>query len=291
MKRIVILFILMFLNFLLACVQNTSQKEKAIDEKNDSILRTKSAKDLRIEERRRQRIDEIRIDSLRLDSALNDALKIAKTAFEREKFTKRYELLFDDSSYVISIEILIGNLFRDNQKYFLLRRQFSGTVYLDLYKIIGDQMEKLIVREQGGMTYIGDTICDVNGDRLNDFIVHWYPNTGCCRREVYNVYLNLPDKRKFTHQYEFINPTFSVKEKTIRGVEYGHPGEVGLYKYKWNGLQVDTIEFIYPDVSLKGQFIKTKKESYRPRAKDGIVLKRVPKEYHHIESYEWFIDF
>ena len=81
------------------------------------------------------------------------------------------------------------------------------------------------------------------------------------------------------------------KEKIIRGLGYGHPGEVGLYKYKWNGLKVDTIEFIYPDVSTKGQFIKTKKRIYRPTDKEGIVLKHVPKEYQDIESFEWFVDY
>jgi hypothetical protein len=116
-------------------------------------------------------------------------------------------------------------------------------------------------------------------------------SSGCCRRDVYNVYLNQPDKGNFTQDYEFINPTFSAKEKIIRGVEYGNPGEVGLYKYKWNGLQVDTIEFIYPDANNKGQFIKTKKGAYRPTGKEGVVLKTVPKEYQKIESYEWFADF
>jgi len=141
------------------------------------------------------------------------------------------------------------------------------------------------------MTYIQDTIYDANGDGYNDFLVHWYPSSGCCRRNVYNVYLNQPDKGIFTHDYQFMNPTFSAKEKVIRGVEYGHPGEVGLYKYKWNGLQIDTIEFIYPDAKNLGQFIKTKKRTYSPTEKEGVVLKSVPEEYLKIESYKWFADF
>jgi len=101
----------------------------------------------------------------------------------------------------------------------------------------------------------------------------------------------LPDKEQFTADYEFMNPTFSAKEGIIRGIEYGHPGEAGLYKYKWNGLQIDTIEYIYPDAHHKGQFIKTKKAAYQSTGKDGIVLKAVPAEYYTIESYEWFADF
>jgi len=282
--------ILLIFSFLLACGQ-TAIQDKKTNTKNDSIQTAKTEKQLTKEERRRQIERENRIDSLRFELALKDALKIAQKAFKTENYTKQYEFYPDDSSYAINIEIAIGLLFKDKQKYFLLRRHVPWATYLDLYKINDKKAEKVIEREQGGMTYIRDTIFDVNGDEHEDFLVHWYPSSGCCRRNVYNVYLNQPDKGNFTQDYEFINPTFSPKEKIIRGVQYGHPGEVGLYKYKWNGLQVDTIEFIYPDVNNKGQFIQTKKVTYSPSENDGVVLKIVPKEYQNIESYEWFIDF
>jgi hypothetical protein len=271
------------------CGQTANQEEISMV-KNDSV-QTITNNALTKVERQKQTAEENRIDSLRLDIALNDAYKIAKAAFHKENFTKEYEFQPDDSSYIVKIKIVIGRHFKDNQKYFLLRRNVPWATYLDLYKIIDGKAKKLIDREQGGMTYIRDTIFDANGDGHKDFLVHWYPSSGCCRRDVYNVYLNQPDKGNFTKDYEFINPTFSANEKIIRGVEYGHPGEVGLYKYKWNGLQVDTIEFIYPDVNNKGQFIKTIKGAYRPTDKEGIVLKTVPKEYQKIESYEWFADF
>ena len=278
------------MTIILGCGQ-TANKNKESYVQTDSIKSIDTRKQLTKEERQKQIEQEGRIDSLRLDIALKDAFKIAQTEFKSDNFTKQYELQPDDSSYIINIEILIGRLFKDNQKYFLLRRHVPWATYLDLYKIKGDKAENLLNREQGGMTYIRDTIFDANGDGNKDFLVHWYPSSGCCRRDVYNVYLKQPDKGNFTQDYEFINPTFSAKEKIIRGVEYGHPGEVGLYKYKWNGLQVDTIEFIYPDANNKGQFIKTKKGAYRPTEKEGLVLKAVPKEYQKIESYEWFADF
>lgn len=270
----------------MGCGQTAIQDKKSIV-KNDSIPKAISNK-----ERTKEEIEEAnRVDSLRLDIAVKNAFKIARAEFKSDNFTKQYELQPDDSSYIINIEILIGGLFKDNQKYFLLRRHVPWATYLDLYKIKDDQADKLIGREQGGMTYIRDTIFDANGDGDKDFLVHWYPSSGCCRRDVYSVYLNQAVKGNFTPDYKFINPTFSAEEKIIRGVEYGHPGEVGLYKYKWNGLQVDTIEFIYPDANNNGQFIKTKKGAYRPTEKEGVVLKAVPKEYQKIESYEWFADF
>lgn len=235
--------------------------------------------------------EEDKSDSLRCDIALKDALNTARAAFKSERFAKQYELQPDDSSFVVKIEIIIGKLFKSNQKYLLLRRHVPWSTYIDLYKINGDKAEKLVEREQNGITYIRDTIFDVNGDGYKDFLVHSYPSSGCCIRNVYNVYLNQPSKGSFSQDYEFINPTFFAKEKTVRGVEYGHPGEVGLYKYKWNGLRIDTVEFIYPDINHRGKFIRTKKRAYRPSEKDGVSLKSVPEEYRKIESYEWFTNF
>ncbi len=284
--------ILIFLSatLLFSCVQTTNQ-DKNSHTQIDRINKNDAEKQLIKEDRQKQIEKENVIDSLRIDLALKDAFKIAQIAFNENEFYKKYEFQPDDSSYQIKIEIVIGKLFKNNQKYFLLRRHVPWATYLDLYKINNDKTERLIKREQDGMTYMRDTIFDVNGDGYNDFLVHWYPSSGCCRRNVYNVYLNQPEKENFTHDFEFINPTFSAKEKIIRGVGYGHPGEVGIYKYKWNGLQVDTIEFIYPYATKKGQFIKTKKRTYRPTEKEGIILKTIPKEYHNIESYEWFADF
>ncbi|NOS92914.1 MAG: hypothetical protein HOP30_13400 [Cyclobacteriaceae bacterium] len=278
------------LTIIIGCGQTANQDGNSTYN-NDSIPNTTPKNELTKEERQIQIEEDNRMDRIRLDIALKDAFKISQKEFKTDNFTKQYELQPDDSSYTIHMDIEIGRLFKDQHKYFLLRRHVPWATYLSLYKINGDKTENLIEREQGGMTYIRDTIFDANGDGHKDFLVHWYPSSGCCRRDVYNVYLNQPDKGNFTQDYKFINPTFSAKEKIIRGVEYGHPGEVGLYKYKWNGLQVDTIEFIYPDAINQGQFIKTKRRSYRPTEKEGVVLKSVPKEYLKIESYEWFADF
>jgi hypothetical protein len=290
MKPLINIFTLTILTLLLGCGSPTRQDQE-VQAVNDSLQNNGIKKELTQEERSKQTAERNRLDSLRLDLALKDAFNIAKPAFTMENFTKQYEFQPGDSSYAIHVDILIGKLFSDDRKYFLLRRHVPWATYLDLYKITNDKTEKLITREQGGMTYMGDTIFDVNGDGHKDFLVHWYPSSGCCKRDIYNVYLSLPDKEKFTNDYEFMNPTFSAKEGIIRGIEYGHPGEVGLYKYKWNALQVDTIEFIYPDVHHQGQFIKTQKRAYKPTGREGAVLKAVPEEYLNIESYTWFADF
>jgi len=229
-------------------------------------------------------------DSIRQAKVMKEAFVIVKQNLSKDYFKFSFETTPDDSSQTITTEINIGHLFTKYEKHLLIRRKTPWGALLDLFLIRNDSLISLISHEQGDMTYIADTIFDANGDGFKDFVVNWEPSSGCCRRDTYSVYLFLPQKETFTSDYTFINPTFFQKEKIIRGVEYGHPGEVGLYKYKWNGLKVDTIEFIYPDENHKGFYIKTKKPSYRPTEKQGVLLKNIPKEYLGIESFDWFIN-
>ncbi len=243
---------------------------------------------------RQERIAEDNLaDSVRLNKLLQQALLIAKENVQSNHFTKEYEITPDDSSQNFTIDIIMGHLFLVSERHLLIRRINSSAAYLDLYLIKSNKFKLVISREQDGMSYVGDTIRDVNGDGLKDFLVHWYPSSGCCRRNVYNVYLYQAEKGTFTNDYEFINPTFSPKERIIRGVNYGHPGEVPMYKYRWNGFQVDTIEYIYPDPSdtINRRYFKTKKEMYSSESVTKTPLKAIPKEYYKIESYDCFNDY
>lgn len=137
--------------------------------------------------------------------------------------------------------------------------------------------------------FVGDSIGDVNGDKLKDYMLITYASSGCCLRNDYTVYRYDPRTGGFGETYHFINPDFFPDEKIIRGVEYGHPGEVPLYKLRWNDTIVSSVEYIYRDPENKKQFIRTKVESYPPDRKNGEILKKVPVEYLHIEGYDWFM--
>jgi hypothetical protein len=273
-----------------SCELTANQDRNSIS-KNDSIPNRTFKNELTKEQRQKQDEENNRIDSLHLDIALNHAFKIAQREFKNENFKKEYEIQPDDSSFIIKVEILIGSLFKDNQKYFLLRRHVPWATFLDLYKIQDDKTEKLIYREQGSMTYVNDTIRDINGDGLNDFVVNWYGSSGCCLKAFSNVYLLRQDKKSFSENFEFINPTFSPKEKIIRGVCYGHPGETEMYKYKWNGEKVDTLEYVSYERNEKGKtgkIIITTGRPYGDKFKTLKVLNSVPKEYERIEGFDWF---
>ncbi|HCW08958.1 MAG TPA: hypothetical protein DGG95_16505 [Cytophagales bacterium] len=229
-------------------------------------------------------------DSTRQANALIEALAIAKQNSNQEQFHKAYDQQIDGLP-AVKVDITIGYLFSKTHKHLLLRRTSHFAVNLDLYIIKGDKLESVVNHEEPWYAYEGDTIQDVNGDDQKDFLVKWYPASGCCLRHMYNVFLNVDNSGTFSNYIEFINPTFSPGEKIVRGITYGHPGEASLYKCQWNGLKLDTIEFIFHDPTNKDLLIKNKKDSYLYKGEDGVKLKEVPKEYLIIRGYDWFVGF
>ena len=126
-------------------------------------------------------------------------------------------------------------------------------VSIDIYSNNGKKFKKILSHKEWTLTYVNDAIRDINGDGLKDFVVNSYGATGCCLKAFSDIYLLKKDKKEFSKGFEFINPTFSPEEKVIRGVEYGHPGQTEIYKYKWNGEVVDTLEYVYYDTDEEGK--------------------------------------
>lgn len=236
------------------------------------------------------------LDSVWLSQALVSAKEIAAKNLDKDSFQETIDIVPHDSFYPIQTEIQVGNLFDNDKKYCLIKRANPGGVLLDIYAYKsenGENFKELYSQEEPYFSFVRDTIFDANGDGLQDYLAHWYPSSGCCRRNVYRVFLQ--DKvGNFTEPIEFMNPTFYPKEKIIRGVKYGHPGEVPLYKYKWNGSSVDTIEFIHPlpdkigDSIIGYNFLRVNQVRYYPQKDDGKFLSEIPKEYLTIEDIDWF---
>jgi hypothetical protein len=227
-------------------------------------------------------------DSIRLIRSLDKALQIGIKNIESENFSQTFETASD--STLITTKLTIGNLF-DNGKYLIVRRE-TPNYYIDIYLKKDAKFEKVITHEQWAMTYVKDTIQDINGDGRKDFLVNWYGASGCCLKNFIDVYLQLSDGT-FSKMFEFVNPTFSVNEQVIRGVTYGHPGQNELYKYKWNKLNVDTVEYIYHDREINGNFIKSKylPNDKRNSQKENVRLKLVPDDYRSIYGFDWFMNF
>lgn len=233
------------------------------------------------------------IDRVNLGKVLQEALTITEQNKNSPRFEKSYEKTLPDSSFNVVVEIISDYFFTRRFPHLMIRRKTPGAVYIDIFSRENPQLAKVLSHEQWSLTYLGDTVRDINGDQLKDFVVNWYGSTGCCLKAFSNVFLQRPDKKSFSNPFEFINPTFSPGEKIIRGVCYGHPGETELYKYKWNGEAVDTLEYVYFEKNDKHE--KTGKiiiSGARPFDEQHKILRRlnsVPNEYRKIEGYDWFI--
>lgn len=274
--------------FISSCKESGTKDVTATNDKKSNQLNANNQ--LPKQERLKQRAEENRNDSIVQIKLLHQALSVSMKHIHSDHFKNEYEITPDDRSQNVVVSLTIGYLFSSKKRHLLIRRSNSWATYHNLYLIDGNDLKSVLAREEWDMTYINDTARDVNGDGFKDFLIHSYPSSGCCRRDVYNVYLSQENGDAFTNDYRFINPTFSPNEGIIRGVLYGHPGEVGLYKYKWNGLQVDTLEFIYPDQSdtVNRHFFKTRSQLHSSKSIKRTTLKLVPKDYYGIESYDWF---
>jgi len=201
-----------------------------------------------------------------------------------------YEFELFPGMYTVKTAIAFGRLFETGKSHLHIRSSAENGNVLDNVYLLENNHFKLISTDTiAAMEFTSDSIGDVNGDKLRDYMVVSYASSGCCLRYAYNVYTYDARTGGFNHPHHFVNPDFFPEEKVIRGVGYGHPGQVGLYKYKWNDTIVEKIEYIYRDPENDKQFIRTHEPTAEPSSKNGEVLKAVPKEYRNISGYDWFM--
>lgn len=278
-----------FIMTLFSCEQ--ANKKKSVAAITTDTLQTNiDKKEKERLEKRREIEEQDNTDSIRLDKVLQDALKIVNQNITKDRFVKKYEILLD--SIPVSVEINVDYHFSKASPHLIIRRKEPGAIYIDIYSKGDNKFEKVVSHEQWAMTYVNDTIRDINGDGLNDFVVNWYGASGCCLKAFSNVYLLRQDKKAFSANFEFRNPTFSPTEKIIRGVCYGHPGETEMYKYKWNSEKVETLEYVYYEKNDKGEktgkIVISNNEPFGDKFKILKRLNSIPNEYKTIEGYDWF---
>ena len=273
---------------LVSCGQQSKQNEIATTKnpqtKADSIETERLKKRKQIEE-------EDKRDSILLEKVLKSTLDTAYKYISQKTFNREF-IIKCDTIYDVNVEIALDYHFTKEIPHLVIRRVNPNVVLIDIYSKTDNTFIKVLSHEQWTLTYVNDTIRDINGDNINDFVVNWYGSSGCCLKGFSNIYLLRPDKTSFSGNFEFINPTFSPREKVIRGICYGHPGETEMYKYKWHGEKIDTIEYIsYEKDSTNkntGNIIISNKEPYSDDFKILRKLKNIPSEYKKIDGFDWF---
>ncbi|MCL9807047.1 hypothetical protein NAT51_16045 [Flavobacterium amniphilum] len=288
MNRIILFSGILLLVFNSSC-QDIPQKEKTVANPKDSIQLAHEKEERERVIAQKERLEEERKDSLYMVKFLNDVLQKVNGYEGKSIFTENYTVAETDNTYQIKVKISSGFFFSKNSPHLIIRRNTPNDAYIDVFSKTGKEYKKVLSHKQWLMTYTGDTLQDINGDGLKDFVVNWYGSSGCCLKGFSNVYLQRKDQKSFSQGFEFINPTFSPKEGMIRGICYGHPGETEMYKYKWNGEQVDTIEYVSYQRNTKGKTGKVMVSKDRfGKSPDAKIRNTVPKEYTKIKEYNWF---
>lgn len=292
-------FAFIFILFLFGCRHSSKQNAPASGKDSiqvllpagDSLPKTQIPSIAELELRRKELEEAEKMDSLRLQKVLRTALNFAEANKHKSSFRHDYETFPDDSSFIVHVNLYFDTLFDLSERHLLVVREIPGATILNIFLFQHEKFMPVMETVQSGMTYIDHSIKDVNGDHRRDFLVHWYPMAGCCLADLYHVWLYNQKTGKFSVNHEFINPTFFPEEGIIRGLDYGQPGEAGLYKFKWKGLRIDTIEFIYQSRLREGRYIKTARPDYRPGPDGNIELYALPKEYLKIDSnaLAWFM--
>lgn len=285
-KQIIVLFVLGTVLFSCSTPETNSENNKS-----EILIEPSNDEELSREDKRKQIEEENRLDSLRLVNVLNQALSKIKSKSFNSSFKQSYQA-FPDSIYNVDVKIDYDYHFSNKIRHLIIHRFSPGSAQIDIYSRTDKGLEKILSHDQWALEYTGDTIVDINGDGNKDFVVNWYGSTGCCLKAHAEVYLIRPELDSFSKAAHFINPTFSANEKVIRGVCYGHPGETELYKYKWSGERIDTLEYVAYELDEKGKrtgkVIISNQYPFHDKYRIIRTVNNVPTEYKGIEGYDWF---
>lgn len=261
----------------IGCLSSPKQQKESFSEKvSDTLVVVKDTEN---------------VDERHLKKAMADALEKITASFQGKDWEYMYDFDTTEEGYApIGVYIKVRK-FAEGAYYAVIYTYDQAETLIRLYRIDHDVMQEKLSEYFPWMTVPSDTIFDANGDEVKDFALRFYPSSGCCRRDIYYLYLS-PEKKEGQLSYiELINPTFYPKEHLIRGIGYGWPGHVELYKYRWRGEELDTLEYILPDVATKGKTFLKSKNLYGFTKEKEIHLTELPQEYQTVIGLDYFLHY
>lgn len=234
--------------------------------------------------------EQAKYDSLN-NQMLLEALNIAQNNTHEVSFHTQYEAKLD--SIPMLVQLNRGYHFTKSHPHIIIRRDAEWYVYFDIYAQIEGNFQNVLSHSLTHFEYVSDTIWDINDDGLKDFVINWFGERGSWLKHFSNVYILQANRKIFSNTFRFDNPVFSPKEKVVRGIFYGPPGETEMYKYKWADKTLDTVEYVSLErneaTQLTGKIIVTTKlQPNNPNYKVLKVLGVLPKEYETIGAFGFF---
>jgi len=183
-----------------------------------------------------------------------------------------------------SLILLSGYLFSNsiNHKYIRLSN-FSGT-YIQVYTDKDNYKNPIFTERLGWMNFVSDTIFDINGDKVNDLAIHWYPSSGCCLADIYDCYLYNEKTDLFSEKIEIPNPTFYPNLSLTYSMTYGHPGQTEFREFKWTNNTLDTLKtFQWNDRNHDYIILRDFKSG------EKTDLSEIPNKLEELYGFEWFM--
>jgi hypothetical protein len=231
------------------------------------------------------------VDERCLKEAMTDALQKIRDSLYGKEGEYTYDFDTAEEGYApIGVTIKMGK-YTEGAYYAVIHAFDQAEALINLYDLDKGTVREKVSESLPLLADPSDTIFDANGDGIKDFALRFYPSSGCCRRDVYYLYLS-PEKKEGQLSYiELINPTFYPKEHLVRGIGYGWPGHVELYKYRWRGEALDTLEYILPDPTTKGKTFLKSRNLYGFTKEKEIRLTKLPEEYQTVIGLDYFLDY
>jgi hypothetical protein len=150
-----------------------------------------------------------------------------------------------------SIKIQTGFLFDKKQLNYLIQFHRNTTVFTRIFEKLNDKFIPILSINDWDMEFVKDTLFDVNNDGFSDFVIETYGTSGCCLKRTDFVWIYDAKNHRFNMAYDFLNPEYFPKIKTMISLSYGHPNEVHYCQMKWRANKLDTVEFIYKNGKKK----------------------------------------
>ena len=176
MKKTVIISTIGLMILVCSFGQPIDNRIVSSNEQESTQIKLEKREKERIEKRRKIE-EEDRFDSIRLSKVLDKALIIASRNIDLKSFTLEFDSELD-SNFIVTTTMKMDTLFSAKYKYLIIHRNSPSLINIDVYIKRDNKFEKVITHEESNLTYVNDTIQDVNGDGQKDFLVNWYGNIG-----------------------------------------------------------------------------------------------------------------